>query len=816
MKRVRYLLPLTFAAFALTLAARPCGPDFAEAVFVLQTGPGGDYAAYVGGDIGVPQQDYRTRHLILAYDDLSGHPLSAAVQKEAVEVNNYLLDPYDADNRSGTPLPGYDAWIKARDAFGAVDGYTPDASLTTVRSVPGEDYSDFKNCLDDAFATAGKTLAARVTTYTAKSPAVIDWVRGQDAVFSNCGDGKVSNYFGPAEKAPAPPPSPRTPAATPAEAPLWLKQDRAYQLAAASFYHLDFENAASRFRAIAADQGSPWSVTARYLIARSYVRTAMLMAEPPGTDVDEKAAQQRRNEALAKARRELDAMRGEPRMAVMRSAIDGLSDYVNLRLQPDAQAAVLAARLQTPIASSFRQATLDLTWLHAKHGYVQRPALNSAPDPNDMLAWLDAVSNGNEASAIEHWHRTHSTTWLVAAVSYAKTGEPDVPELIRAAKLVSESNPGWLALTYHRLRLSPPDLATRGEVLALLPRLKGSADTSRLNLFLGLSTSTATSLNDWITSLPRVPAGDDSDGSSEGILQTPTPTADVGSTQAASPEPIEDVCGTKFPAGTILPLFDTDAAAVFNLDMPLRLLAKAAEASGLPENLRFQVAQATWARAVLLDKPEVARSMTHILEHCRPAWKPVLIAYDGAITADARHASGLLALMRFASTVPSVWEGNDRRAGFATYDEFRENWWCSAVPRVGQTVDFDPDRAASPSSQEKASAPPPFLTQADLTEAHIEVAALQQVPRASTYFAQQALAWQSMHPNDPQTPEILGEADRVIRNSCRKDPPLSEHVKPQSDPGDMTLTPNLSKALFDNLQRNYPNSPWAKRYKTWE
>lgn len=93
---------------------------------------------------------------------------------------------------------------------------------------------------------------------------------------------------------------------------------------------------------------------------------------------------------------------------------------------------------------------------------------------------------------------------------------------------------------------------------------------------------------------------------------------------------------------------------------------------------------------------------------------------------------------------------------------------------------------------------------------------LERIPRASTYFAQEALAWQKSHPGDPMTPEILGEADRVVRNSCRKDPPFDEHGVAHTDPNDMTLTSNLAKALFETLQRRYPNSSWAKRYKSWE
>ena len=150
--------------------------------------------------------------MVLAYDYLSGHPLPADVQKQAIAINTDLLDPWQADDDASKPKPGYNSWLKARDAFGPVDGFVPDGNLSTNRSIPGEDYSSFTNCLDDAFATAAKTLAARIASHTAKNSAVIDWVRAQDAVFTNCGDGKALHYFGPPDKAPAPPAPPRSPA----------------------------------------------------------------------------------------------------------------------------------------------------------------------------------------------------------------------------------------------------------------------------------------------------------------------------------------------------------------------------------------------------------------------------------------------------------------------------------------------------------------------------------------------------------------------------------------------------------------------------
>jgi hypothetical protein len=805
MKRLRYTLPLALATFAITLTARPCGPDFPAAVFVLQTGPSGSYATYAAGRLGVPQSAYRTRHMVVAYDYLTSRPLSPAVQKDAVALNTYLLDPWQSDNNK--PLDGFSAWITARTHFGPVDGYVPDSKLATDHVVPGQDYESFGNCLDGAFATAAQTLTARIAAHTAKDPAIADWVRAQDAVFTNCGDGKLHNYYGPPDKAPPPPPTPHSPATAPASAPSWLKQDRAYQLAAASFYHLDYDDALSRFHAIAADSASPWSVTARYLVARTYVRQATVAKLPA---------------AMPLAQHELIAMQSDPRMSSMRRSIENLLDYLNIRQQPDAQAAVLAARLQSPNTATFRQALLDLTWLHSTRNFSDAPvpALSSAGHPNDMLAWIDAVSRKDEAAAAAHWQTTHSSAWLVAALANANPNDPATPELLKAARSASPTDPGWLAITYNRLRLSPQDPATRSEVLALLPEIKKTGDVSTINLFLTLSTATAPTLDAWLTTIPRTPAGDSSASDGEEVLPDKNLASTDAAVQSSQPTFVQDDCGNKYPANTVLPLFDADVAVALNRDMPLRLLALAAESSAVPPGLRSQIAQATWTRAVLLDKPEIARRMTPILIACRPAWKPVLTAYDSA-KPDRRQSAALLALMRFASTVPSVWEGEDRRKGFATYDELRENWWCTTVPRPGETVDASPDRilqssANTPSSQSNVPTPPSFLNQADQTEAHKEVAALERIPRASTYFAQRALAWQTLHPTDPQTPEILGQADRVVRNSCRKDPPYDSKGKTQIDPTDMTLTSNLAKALFETLHRNYPNSAWAKRYTSWE
>ncbi|MDQ2841454.1 MAG: hypothetical protein M3Y72_10535 [Acidobacteriota bacterium] len=96
-------------------------------------------------------------------------------------------------------------------------------------------------------------------------------------------------------------------------------------------------------------------------------------------------------------------------------------------------------------------------------------------------------------------------------------------------------------------------------------------------------------------------------------------------------------------------------------------------------------------------------------------------------------------------------------------------------------------------------------------------AALEKIPSASQYFATQAFTWWKLHPSDPHTPDLLGEADRVLRNSCRIELPYDSKARQYvGDPHDPNLTTHLVHAIFDVLHKDYPQSTWAMRYKSWE
>jgi hypothetical protein len=763
--------------------AQTCGPDWTEAVFVKMNGPDAPYDAFARGRLGVPQRDYRIRHLVLVYRSLSGLPLSPEEQGAAVKANAHFASTWDSDQQNPSlQHSGFLAWVEARKGFGPVDGFVPQSPFGTQDAWQFD--SNFGRCLDDAFSNAARTLRDRAAAYGSHSSDVTEWVRGQDAVFHDCGDTKVSV------------------AALPASAPQWLQYDHAYQQAAALLYEGSYDDALHAFSAIAADSHSPWSALSRYLVGRIMVTRAVALEgyfPPAGADQSKQPSpEQRLNNYLSQlraARAELLTMRSEPRMRALTHAIDGMIDRVNARLEPELQARTLASRLTTSTPDpNFYQNLLDLSYLLGNNSDVNDDALNHRPaavvpppanDPErratDLLVWIKAFQAGDDAASLQHWNSLHTKPWLLAGLAFAKTADPAVPELLRAAADIRPNETSYPAVTYHRLRLLPADASTRNELLAVLPQFMANESVSTHNLFAELNARSAPDLKTWLGQAGRRPAAEDTYGEEDAFDDKP------------SPQP----CGPAL-RNADTSLFAPDVATVLNTRLPLRLLAQAAESTILPPNLRFQVAQAAWTRAVLLDQRETAARLSSILIGCNAKWQPVLAAYDRAASAKDRKAAALFALMRFASTEPNVREGNYREDGFATYSEYRDNWWCFTTPPTQR--ESGDDAVWGFTSLAHPDVPDPvFLTAEDRAEAAKENATLRSIPRASDYLPAEALAWQRAYPKDPRAPELLGQAFRVVRNACR----------------DKTST-ETEHQLFVMLHSTYPKNEWTLRYKSWE
>ncbi|HEY6432220.1 MAG TPA: hypothetical protein VIZ17_09575 [Acetobacteraceae bacterium] len=829
MKPSRLAFATLCAVLAFTIPGNSCGPFFPEAVFVQNSMPDGPYAAYAKGEIGVPQPGYRVQDLVIAYDWLNSHGLSAGEQQQAVALDQLRNQTYEDPSK----LPGFTAWVAARKDSGVAEPpalpaqsgfHITTQDLNGDRPVPGASYQNFANCLDGAFAFAANTLKNRKAAHTNDPSNFADWVHGQDAVFANCNGS-----------------SDTMPADAPAATPTWLKQDRAYQQAAAKFYQTDYDGAIARLKTIAADPSSPWHQIAPLVEARAMIRRATIgqiteipaaAIETPNAPYSEDRAKaqrayaelvkQKRPERLAEARDALKAILADPAMQPYHADAAGLLDFVNLRLDPAAQADVLVTRLTAPdrpqTPGRFQQALIDLRYYlyppDSPNATASDTNLESAPPlfawmqtmrapaPVQKTDWSDQTPDPakaqqqraqSAAQALAQWHATHAAPWLIAAMANTNPGDAAAPELIQAAATVPQTSPdhispAWTAATYNRLRLMPDGAAMRSDLAAIEPSLLHVPQRSTINLFKLLNLRASPTLAAFLHSAAALPAG--------------VTTMDSGYPDAPDTKSTTDLCGVNGSQSTTL-LFNPDAATILNIRMPLTLLAEAAENKSLPRNLSFQIAQSTWTRAVLLHQPDVAKRMSPILTGCYPAWKPWLDDYDNAATPSDRHVASLLALMRFPSNAPLVSDGMERNDGFAGYSEYRLNWWAvstDAKPSTSDNPGGTPATFFGTQPPARAALPdPPFLTAADRAVADREIAALRTTPCSSDYFAAAALDWQKQHPADPRNITLLGFAERAVRNGCRT-----------------KATPDLNHRLFVIVQTRYPKSEWAKKYTTWE
>jgi hypothetical protein len=313
--------------FAFLTHALPCGPSYISPIFEYEHAPENPYENFAAGKIGILKPSQRRIVLLAAYRYLNGGGFSAPEQKALVEVWNaeFNNQPYEEDNISETVKK----WIERRKSVIGKEEKPPE--IYVEREYEGG-YDFFPNCTKNAFETAEKTLADRIASHGSEDKNVRDWIKAQDRVFENCASGKA------------------TPDAPNEAMPEWLKKDRAYQLAAAEFYSLDYDSAKRRFAEIAQDYDSPWQETAEYLVGRTLVRQASLIKDKTNAGLLYTEAEQILSNVAAKGSKFSDSARN----------MLGLIKY---RLRPQERVRELAQIIATQSDSNFRQNLIDYSWL---------------------------------------------------------------------------------------------------------------------------------------------------------------------------------------------------------------------------------------------------------------------------------------------------------------------------------------------------------------------------------------------------------------------------------------------------------------------
>ena len=758
--RSRYLFVAAFAAAVLLSPIRDveaCGPDFEPEVFVNGTRPD-DLAAFSKGQLAILQAGFDSDEYAVAFRYLNGGKLSTA------ELRAYAPPPVapqqqmDWSKMSPDQIAAaakaqqlaeqnarpYGRWLLTRDQYAP---QPPPPS--SPQSVPIENSGtividdNYLNCPDAGYTTAALTLNSRAAAWGKQSSWLIDWIHAQDTVFSNCDRKSVSV------------PAPAAPAG-----PVLLKADRAYQIASATFYAGQFDDAAKQFAAIAADHASPWSSWGDYLAARATVRKAFAMGKP--TDPYSGNLASYDPNTMLRAQQMLEAILAQPSPRPSRAAVQAELNFILIRTDPERRATEISVALTGPRPDpNFSQDLQDLSWLLQNHIAIQNPP--------PLFAWIAAWRSGDSASAFATWQQCHAVPWLVVALAKARPSDPFISQLLDEAAKTAPESPAYDTVFYHRVRLLislKRNDEARTLLDAALPALRSQKPSSKLNALLAERMAVARNFVEFLDYAPRNILSQNSEGAEDFAIPCRT---------AVIQKHLFDHCEEGHPFG-----FDNDAVAVLDNQVPLALLIEAAKSSKLAANLRAYVALDAWTRSVLLEDAKSAAAIAPLLP------KTLQSAVGNSIGFPAD-----LAMLRNPGIRPYLEAGVPRVASYSIFDDFRNNWWSNMWTDPYASQETNPVQLPAPS----------FLSTGELAQAAAESQHLHQAPGDFSVICQRVIDYAKQHPDDPQVPEALGLVVRATRYSTRTwGPGDSGH--------EFTL---VSKAAFDLLHQRYPKSPWTAK-----
>jgi hypothetical protein len=785
MKRHVVIACVVTAAMMPMFIAEACGPDFEPDVFVRKMRPD-QPKEFAAGKLGVLLPTFPRADLAVAFRYLNGGELSATEQQAYTPTYSYLdrewQQQWNAANRQSEQDP-VGIWNSARMRYAGPMPAVSTERTVQVQHTNGATYeSDYANCNAGAFRTAALTLDSRAKTWGAKSGEIAEWVKGQDAVFSNCAGGAAAMM----------------PASVAESSPALLKQDRAYQLAAAYFYAMKYGDARAAFEAIAKDSASPWHGIARYLAARALVRDAFNSGKAGG----DYSMATFDAEKMSEAQRLLEALLKEPHAGISQQAIERELNLVRLRTEPQVRLKELAAALSGPKSdANYGQDLTDLTWylnMQLDQSQLREDAFTEEATPpaqrlegfnkawdqfgqlrssSPLVDWLitfQSPAAGAREHAIAEFEKQHQLWWLIAALAKANGKEAEAVSLIKAAADVKADSPAWEMVTYHTVRLliANGDAERARDVLgSVLPQVQGGGRQSSINMFTALRARASVNLSEYLTYAPRKLIDQRSEESSsvnecDEVMKDPKRVydcvKDVGSMQLSQ-----------------------DAASFFNDAAPMTVLIETANSNRLPEQLRRALAMMAWTRAVLLKDNASAAKLFPLLPE-------KLQKQAGAGTGFHQ----LLAIARNPGLRPFLDPGVQRSYSWDFVESYGDNWWCQNWQR-------SPYGGAGEGS---AQLRPAFLSSAQLDEAGRELGLLHRDQSAAAWIGGEIVEYAQANANEPDVPEALYLVLRMIRYGCdRVENYSAQEAKRTTD------IKNIRDEAARLLRQRYATNPWTMK-----
>ncbi len=758
MKKISHVLSmsvLTCSLFALSSTpVYACGPSFVLPIFSFNARPE-QFENYAQGKLGVIQPKFNRSALLVAYREFNNLPFSAKEQQDL--VRNWQAEYDFTDANIADKDKAIDNWIAARKKV-VTDEAEP--KIYTDRTNP-DSYSSFYNCTAGAFDNATKTLAERIEKNKADDAKVKDWLRAQDQVFANCSEVKDM-------------PSPVA-----ADAPDWLKNDRAYQLAAAHFYATQYDEAKTGFEQIAKNTASPWRDVSAYLLARVFIRQASAISE-------DEAKHDQMLAYYKQAEDQLNSVLADASLASVQGAAKQLLNLINFRLHPEALQDSLAKKLadgtENPILfqdlTDYRR-LLDKAAIY-EYSTDEEKALNSKFSKNNELTdWIFTVQSeekGAYSHAVEKWQATKNTAWLVASLMKASADSPEAANLITASKTIDKASPAYASANFHAVRLQIA-LGQTDEARKTLDAIlsdPASLTASATNQFLAERLQLAQDLAEFVKFSQRHAVTFAYDAIETQLVDVTAP-----------PKADEEDYSKNERQWAKRVMFDADATRILNTQIPLSLLKKIALHPDLPDYLRSRVALSAWVRAVILSDDKTAEELAPEVGQLIPELKSYMANYSKAKDAKTKNYEAVWAMLKNPATRPLVDSGTGRMTAFNEIDNYRDNWWCDTL---------NPDDTVA-----SATPAPVFLTKEQLAEATEENAKIAKLAASgSNYLATKTSAWAESAPKEKRLPEALALAVKSTRYGCQN-----------CDTG------KVSKTAFDILKDRFGTSEWKKKTPYW-
>ncbi len=659
-----------------------CAPD-AGPFFTPQRFPE-DRVAFNRGRIGLLTPSLSKENELVAFRVLSGLKVADETGKESERPDQ----PADV---LGAPAVNQEAWRKARSSVADPPFHQVIGTYRTSHS--SSQFVFYANCLDNAFETAAGTLQDRRKQY-ASQQAFAGWVVAQDQVFTDCSST-----------------TPAFPEPAASSEPALVRADRDYQIAAAHFYAEDLQEAERRFRAIAADQGSPWQRMGNYMVARTLLREMSL---------------QKNAAAAGLAKQEFARVAGNPSTGSLAESARGLIEHLDAVEHPGVVMESLSKRLllARPSAKDLAGTLHDSAYILTADSFSQALSQASLPESFD---WVQTLEKHDGAHAVEKWANGRALPWLTLSLMYANGKDKSAATLIEEAGRLTPDSPAFGTATYNAIRLQIEQGEREG------PRQK-------LDALLATSEKQPDSLVDgWRAERMRL-ARDFDD-----FLQW----------APRKPVPAEEFPGNFADAS--FPVLAPDGAEVLNYRVPLSKLIVATHSARLPPWSAADVALATWTRAFMLNDAMSASDVAPVVAKAHPDWASSLRPEAGAQADGWRFRAALLVAQHheFQPLVP---------VDYRTHLE-PGSWWC----QVSDPANDDLSRQGSTVSWRLPAwveIPDAVISQQERNTAKAEVEKLHAMGSAQSFLGPIILDWAKAHPEDPLVPQALHRLVFVVRYGC--------------------------------------------------